>query len=75
VKGAPVSKYKDFLLGVQELVWTALELGARDENAIYAYVYMYEPRVTESMVHDILEDMVLSEIYDAEDYQLGIDSP
>lgn len=49
--------YKDMLIGIQELIWTAIELGARDADSVYAYVYMYEPRVTESQVKDILEEM------------------
>ena len=49
--------YKDFLIGVQELVWTALEIGARDFDSIYAYVYMYEPLADEETVRNILEDM------------------
>lgn len=49
--------YKDFLIGVQELVWTALETGARDFDSIYAYVYMYEPLADEETVRAILEDM------------------
>jgi hypothetical protein len=52
-----MGKVKDYLIGIQELVWSALETGARDEDSIYAYVYMYEPRATEREVHEILEDI------------------
>ena len=33
--------YKDFLIGVEELVWSALEKGMTDEENIYSYVYMH----------------------------------
>lgn len=49
--------YKDFLLGVEELVWTALEKGATDADSVYAYVYMYEPRADRQTVQYILDDM------------------
>jgi hypothetical protein len=49
--------YKDFLIGVEELVWTALEIGAKDADSVYAYVYMYEPRVTPDLVETILLTM------------------
>lgn len=49
--------YKDFLLGVEELVWTALEKGATDADSVYAYVYMYEPKADRQTVQYILDDM------------------
>ena len=49
--------YKDFLIGVQELVWTAVEIGARDSDSVYAYVYQHEPRVTHDLVENILMEM------------------
>jgi hypothetical protein len=49
-----VSRYKDYLIGIEELVWSAIELGARDEDSIYAYVYQYEPKVDEQTVSNIL---------------------
>jgi hypothetical protein len=49
--------YKDFLLGVEELVWTALEKGATDVDSVYAYVYMYEPKADRQTVQYILDDM------------------
>lgn len=49
--------YKDFLLGVEELVWTALEKGATDADSVYAYVYMYEPKADRQTVQHILDDM------------------
>lgn len=52
-----MSAYKDFLLGVEELVWTALEKGATDADSVYAYVYMYEPKADRQTVQYILDDM------------------
>ena len=52
-----MGRYKDMLIGIQELVWTAVELGARDADSVYAYVYMYEPMATPEMVEDILAEM------------------
>lgn len=52
-----MSAYKDFLLGVEELVYTALENGAANVDSVYAYVYMYEPRADRQTVQYILDDM------------------
>lgn len=52
-----MGRYKDFLIGVQELIWTAVELGARDADSVYAYVYMYEPLATSEMVEEMLAEM------------------
>ena len=52
-----MGKMKDFLIGVEELVWTAIETGARDFDTVYAYVYMYEPRADEELVRSIMEEM------------------
>lgn len=52
-----MSAYKDFLLGVEELIYTALEKGATDVDSVYAYVYMYEPRADRETVQAILDDM------------------
>ena len=62
-----MSAYKNFLLGVEELVWTAVELGARDADSVYAYVYMYEPRATSDLVENILMEMFGST--EAENYE------
>lgn len=48
---------KDFLIGVEELVYTAMEKGFTDTDGVYAYVYMYEPRVDKPTVEAILERM------------------
>jgi hypothetical protein len=48
---------KDFLIGVEELVYTAMEKGFTDTDGVYAYVYMYEPRVDKRTVEAILESM------------------
>lgn len=49
--------YKDFLLGVEELIYTAMEKGFTDVDGIYAYVYMYEPKADRQTVQYILDDM------------------
>lgn len=49
-----MGKVKNYKMAIEELVWTAIELGARDLDSIYAYVYMYERRVTPSDVEDVL---------------------
>lgn len=59
--------YKDFLIGVEELVWTAIEIGARDADSIYAYVYQYEPRADFRTV-----ELILEEIYRGDDSQLYV---
>lgn len=46
--------YKNFIIGVEELVWTAMEKGFTDEDSVYAYVYMYEPRASREIVNNIL---------------------
>ena len=53
--------YKDFLIGLEELVYTALESGARDVDSVYAYVYMYESRADRETVEAILEDMRIND--------------
>lgn len=49
--------YKDFLIGVEELIYTAMEKGFNDTDGIYAYVYMYEPRADRQTVRNILDDI------------------
>lgn len=49
--------YKDFLIGVEELIWTALERGASNLDSVYAYVYMYEPRADRVTVETILDEL------------------
>lgn len=49
--------YKDFLIGVEELIYTAMEKGFTDVDGIYAYVYMYEPKADRQTVQYILDDM------------------
>lgn len=53
--------YKDFLIGLEELVYTALESGARDVDSVYAYVYMYEKRADRETVQAILDDMRIND--------------
>ena len=52
-----MSHYKDFLIGVEELVWTAMEKGFTDVDGIYAYVYMYEPLADRFTVEAILDEL------------------
>lgn len=46
--------YKNFIIGVEELVWAAMEKGFTDEDSVYAYVYMYEARASRETVNEIL---------------------
>jgi hypothetical protein len=52
-----MSAYKDFLIGVEELVWSALERGFTDLYGIHAYVHMYEPDADISTVSAILDEL------------------
>ena len=46
--------YKNFIMGVEELVWDAMENGLTDEDSIYAYVFMHEKRASRHTVASIL---------------------
>ena len=59
--------YKDFLIGVEELIWTALENGASNLDSVYAYVYMYEPRADRVTV-----ELILDELRRMDDLQLWV---
>ena len=52
-----MARMKDFIMDIQELIWTAVERGMRDEDTIYAYVYMHEPRAIRSDVRAVLEEI------------------
>jgi hypothetical protein len=52
-----MSAYKDFLLGVEELVFEAVEKGFKDTDGVYAYVYMYEKRADKATVQYVLEQL------------------
>jgi hypothetical protein len=52
-----MAKMKDFLIGVEELVYTAMEKGITDVDGIYAYVYMYEPLADRETVEAILDEL------------------
>ena len=52
-----MAKMKDFLIGVEELVYTAMEKGFTDLYGIHAYVHMYEPRADLSTVSAILDEL------------------
>lgn len=54
---------KDFLIGLEELVYTALEKGITDTDGIYAYVYTYERLADRQTVEYILEDMIKEHDY------------
>jgi hypothetical protein len=56
-----MSAYKDFLIGVEELVWSALEKGMTDEENIYSYVYMHDKRVDRYTVKNLLDSMLNSD--------------
>ena len=58
-----MAKMKDFLIGVEELVWTALEKGMTDEENIYSYVYMHEKLVDRDTVKNMLDSMLGSDYY------------
>lgn len=52
-----MAAYKNFIMGVEELIWAAMEKGFTDADSIYAYVYMYEPRVSTETVNQILNSI------------------
>lgn len=52
-----MAKMKDFLIGVEELIFTAMEKGFTDVDGIYAYVYMYEPLADRFTVEAILDEL------------------
>lgn len=52
-----MAKMKDFLIGVEELIFTAMEKGLTDVDSIYAYVYMYEPLADRATVEAILDEL------------------
>jgi hypothetical protein len=58
-----MAKIKDFLIEVEELVWSALEKGMTDEENIYSYVYMHEKRVDRDTVKNMLDSMLNSDYY------------
>ena len=62
-----MAKVKDFLIGVEELIWTALENGASNLDSVYAYVYMYEPRADRVTV-----ELILDELRRMDDLQLWV---
>ena len=45
------------MIGVEELVYEALENGMTDTDTVYAYVYMYEPEASRHLVESILLTM------------------
>lgn len=53
--------YKNFLMGIEELVYDALEKGFTDEEGIYAYVYERENRIDFGTVKNILDSFLDSD--------------
>lgn len=47
--------YKNFLMEIEELIYSAMEKGFTDEDGIYAYVYERERRVDYNTVKNILD--------------------
>lgn len=50
-----MSAYKDFLIGVEELVFECLERGMDNPDKVYSYVKRHEPRVDRQTIKDIVE--------------------
>lgn len=59
-----MSAYKDFIIGVEELIYEALERGASNAEMVYAYVHMHEPRADFILVENILADHNRGEYYE-----------
>lgn len=51
-----MSAYKDFLIGVEELIYEAMERGASNTDTVFAYVSMHEPRADRYLVENIIAD-------------------
>lgn len=47
--------YKDFLIGVEELVFECLERGMDNPDKVYSYVKRYESRIDRQTIKDILD--------------------
>jgi phage baseplate assembly protein W len=58
-----MSAYKDFLIGVEELIYEAMEQGADTPEAVYSYVKQHEPRVDLFTVENIIADHNRGEYY------------
>jgi len=53
-----VSAYKNFLIGVEELVYTALEkFGPCTTEVVLEYVQKYEPNAGRDLVENILDSI------------------
>ena len=50
---------KDYLIQIQELVVEAMLNGATSDSDVYAYVYMFEPNVTEQTVKEVTKQIFL----------------
>jgi hypothetical protein len=58
-----MSAYKDFLIGVEELIYEAMEQGADTVEAVHSYVKKHEPRVDIFTVENIIADHNRGEYY------------
>jgi len=47
--------YKNWIIGIEELVWDAIENGFTSESEVYAYVFMHDSRVSKDTVSHILK--------------------
>ena len=50
-----MSAMKDWLASIEELVVEAVDLGAKTEDDVFAYVYQYDDRVAFETVKEILQ--------------------
>jgi len=53
---------KDFFLKIENLVWDAVEAGAQSDIEIYAYVRMFDDRVSEETVKNITSQLYYDEL-------------
>jgi len=64
-----MSAYKDFLIGVEELIYEAMERGAKTPAEVYAYVKTYEPHADIFLIENIIADHNRGEYYS---YSFGV---
>ena len=51
-----MSAYKDFLIGVEELIYEAMERGASTPQEVYSYVKIYEHHADLYLIENIIAD-------------------
>lgn len=59
-----MSAYKDFLIGVEELIYEAMERGASTPQEVYSYVKIYEPHADIYLIENIIADHNRGDYYD-----------